>query len=304
MSGAPLPPQPLPRLPLTVIGGALGAGKTTLLNRLLAEDHGLRIMVMVNDFGAVNIDAGLIEKAEGDTITLTNGCVCCSMGSDLFMAMGDALDRRPRPDHLVIEASGIADPARIAMAARAEPDMAYGGIAVVVDALNWPRLADDPQIGPQIEGQVRAADLLLVSKAEDGIPPGLQMRLGRLSRAMMLDLADVPALAPLLTGTDPRDPAQVATPAHPDYTGWSHSGPEVLPRAALEALLAARPAGVYRIKGRVLAPDGGAHEVHVVGPSVDIKPARATRTELVAIALSGRARRDDMAAWWNSRPGG
>ena len=104
----------LPRLPLTVLGGYLGAGKTTLLNRLLSEDHGQRILVMVNDFGAINIDASLIAAASSDTLTLSNGCVCCTMGADLFMAMGDALDRRPRPDHLVIEASGVADPAKIA----------------------------------------------------------------------------------------------------------------------------------------------------------------------------------------------
>ncbi|MFT7136469.1 MAG: G3E family GTPase, partial [Akkermansiaceae bacterium] len=74
-----------PRLPLTVISGYLGAGKTTLINRLLAEDHGLKLMVMVNDFGAINIDAELIAEAGEDTMTLTNGCVCCTMGNDLFM---------------------------------------------------------------------------------------------------------------------------------------------------------------------------------------------------------------------------
>jgi len=77
------------RLPLTVIGGYLGAGKTTLINRLLTEDHGLRLMVMVNDFGTINIDADLLESADKDTLRLTNGCVCCTMGGDLFMAMGD-----------------------------------------------------------------------------------------------------------------------------------------------------------------------------------------------------------------------
>ena len=87
----------LPRLPLTVIGGYLGAGKTTLLNRLLSEPHGQKIMVMVNDFGAINIDAALIERADGDTLSLTNGCVCCTMGNDLFMALGDALDRAVKP---------------------------------------------------------------------------------------------------------------------------------------------------------------------------------------------------------------
>ena len=77
------------KLPLTVIGGYLGAGKTTLINRLLSESHDARVMVMVNDFGAVNIDAALLARADGDTIELTNGCVCCTLGADLFMAIGD-----------------------------------------------------------------------------------------------------------------------------------------------------------------------------------------------------------------------
>ena len=64
------------RLPLTVIAGYLGAGKTTLINRLLAEPHGARLMVLVNDFGAINIDAELLESADEDTFTLSNGCVC------------------------------------------------------------------------------------------------------------------------------------------------------------------------------------------------------------------------------------
>ncbi|MCM2563315.1 GTP-binding protein [Lutimaribacter sp. EGI FJ00015] len=292
----------LPRLPLTVIGGYLGAGKTTLLNRLLAEDHGQRVMVMVNDFGAINIDADLIEKAEGDTISLTNGCVCCTMGNDLFMALGDALDRRPRPDHLVVEASGIADPAKIAMAARAEPEMAYGGIAVVVDAVNWPALADDPQIGAQMQGQAAVADMLLVSKATDGLPAGLEARLAALSPAPVVDLATVDAVAPLLLGGITPGAAQAPRRAHPGYVGWAHDGTEVLDRAALEALVAAAPEGVYRIKGKVLGPEG-AHELHVVGRTVDIKPTTAARTTLVAIGLDGRVTQGDIADWWRDAVG-
>ena len=293
----------LPRLPLTVIGGYLGAGKTTLLNRLLSEPHGQKIMVMVNDFGAINIDAALIERADGDTLSLTNGCVCCTMGNDLFMALGDALDRRPRPDHLVIEASGIADPAKIAMAARAEPDMAYGGIAVVVDGENWPKLADDPLIGAQMRGQVQVADVLLVSKTGGALAPNLAMRLAALSRVPLLDLADLPQVAPVLLGGMAPDGvqggAQGVAADHPAYVGWAHEGAERLERPALEALLAARPAGIYRLKGHVLSPDG-ALEVHVVGPTIDIKPAQSDSTRMVAIGLASQIDRDTIAAWWAS----
>jgi len=291
-----------PRLPLTVIGGYLGAGKTTLLNRLLREDHGQRIMVMVNDFGAINIDADLIAAADGDTITLTNGCVCCTMGADLFMAMGDVLDRHPRPDHLVIEASGIADPARIAAAAKAEPDMAYGGIAVVVDAQHWPKLADDEQIGAQIRGQVAVADLLLVSKTDGTLPAPLVARLVALSAAPQLDLAACTAVAPLLLGgVTPLLDKRAAAP-HPAYLGWSHDSIEVFDRDALTAKLARAPAALYRIKGLVLAPDGPGWEVQVVGRSIAIKPAvtPVVRTRLVAIGPQLDLTQADIAAWWAS----
>jgi G3E family GTPase len=290
------------RLPLTVIGGYLGAGKTTLINRLLREDHGARVLVMVNDFGAINIDADLLASADEDTLTLTNGCVCCTMGADLFMAMGDALDRHPRPDHLVIEASGIADPARIADAARAEPDMAYGGIAVVVDALHWPGLADDPQIGAQIRGQVAVADLLLVSKAEGGLPDALATRLAALSPAPQLDLAGLPAVAPLLLGGIAPLQGKASPAGHPAYLGWSHDGSDTLDRDALMAKLAAAPAPIYRIKGLVRAPDGPGWEVQVVGRSIAVKPALdpVQQTRIVAIGPQTGLRRADIAAWWNA----
>lgn len=291
----------LPRLPMTVIGGYLGAGKTTLLNRLLREDHGQRIMVMVNDFGAINIDADLIASEEGDTITLTNGCVCCTMGADLFMAMGDALDRRPRPDHLVIEASGIADPARIATAARAEPDMAYGGIAVIVDAQHWPALADDPQIGAQIRGQVAVADLLLLSKTEDGVPAGLSARLSALTAAPQIALPGCKAVAPLLLGGIAPLQGRQANAAHPAYLGWSHDSDTVMGRDTLAAKLATAPKALYRIKGLVRAPDGNGWEVQVVGRSVEIKPALTPvkRTRLVAIGPQAAIAKATVDAWWS-----
>jgi len=101
------------------------------------------------------------------------------MGADLFMALGDVLDRDPRPDHLVIEASGIADPAAIANAAIAEPEMSYAGIVTLVDAQNAEALLDDPLIAPQVAQQITAADLVLLSKA-DGLDPALASRLGAL----------------------------------------------------------------------------------------------------------------------------
>ncbi len=96
---------------MVVIGGWLGAGKTTLLNRLLrAADAGERIAVLVNDVGEVNLDVDLVASRDGDTVELTNGCVCCTIGDSLSATLRDlVLGDRP-PDRVVVEASGIAEP--------------------------------------------------------------------------------------------------------------------------------------------------------------------------------------------------
>jgi hypothetical protein len=106
--------KPAALVPVTIIGGYLGAGKTTLINALLAADHGRRLAVLVNDFGAVNIDVELIERHDGETISLTNGCICCSIADSLGESLDQVLALEPRPDQIVIEASGVADPAAIA----------------------------------------------------------------------------------------------------------------------------------------------------------------------------------------------
>lgn len=183
-------------LPLTIVSGYLGAGKTTLINRLLAEDHGLNLLILVNDFGAINIDDTLISASGDDTMALTNGCVCCSMDADLFTALEQVLARDPRPDHLIIEASGIADPAAIAAAARAVPDLSYGGVVTLVDGENIDALLADPLVAPQVEQQIMAADLVLVTKA-DTVPDALAARLKTMGARPPVVPGDAP-LADLL----------------------------------------------------------------------------------------------------------
>lgn len=291
------------RLPLTVIGGYLGAGKTTLINRLLSEDHGQKLLVMVNDFGAINIDAALLASADEDTMTLTNGCVCCTMGADLYIALSDALDRTPRPDHLIVEASGIADPSRIAAAAVAEPDMIYSGTLTVVDALEFETLANDTQIGPQIEGQVAVADVVLVSKA-DAMPPALDTRLGSLTKAPAILLSDAAQVAPLLL--EPRLTRPVlgtGGPKHPAYFAWSVEPKGPMERNDIMALLHARPEGLYRVKGHVPAPDGTAWQVHCVGRQISV--ARADKQpdpRVVGIGLGQNLDARMLDDWWAGLP--
>lgn len=280
------------QLPLTVIGGYLGAGKTTLINQLLTGDHGKRLMIMVNDFGAVNIDAALLANASDDTLELTNGCVCCTMGADLFMAVGDVLDRSEWPDHLIIEASGIADPAKIAQVAETEPDLCYAGIVTVVDALNVDALLADPQIAPQIQDQMRVADLLYVTKE---IPsPALRARLHELSAAPILhDVADVAPLLWELTGEVPN-----ATNGHAHFTRWTTSRTDLADRESLLVRLQNRPPALYRVKGFVALADG-VWLVQGVGRSVTVTAVSEPHdTALVAIAPAGSLSVQDIDDWW------
>jgi Ni2+-binding GTPase involved in maturation of urease and hydrogenase len=281
-------------LPLTVISGYLGAGKTTLINRLLAEDHGLRLMVMVNDFGAINIDEALIQSRGDDTIALSNGCVCCTMGADLFMALSDVLDRPDRPDHLIIEASGIADSAAIANAAIAEPDLSYAGIITLVDALNITELLDDELVAPQVAQQITAADMVLLTKTGEA-DPALLDRLTQLG-ARDPALLDETTLAPLLFDIVPLPRGRSVAP-HPAYASWQHDSDTVLDRGVMGDKLANRPQGLYRLKGFILTDDGG-YEVHVVGQYVKAKRAQTDRTTLVALGPADRISRDTIENWW------
>jgi G3E family GTPase len=162
--------MPRPPLPLTVIGGFLGAGKTTLLNRWLREAGGRRLAVLVNDFGAINLDAALVASSAGDVVALTNGCVCCQIGDDLGAALVRVLDA-PQPfDAVVIEASGVSDPARIGRYGRATPDLVLDGVIVLVDAATAAAQAADPLLADTLQRQVAGADVLIVNKTDVATP--------------------------------------------------------------------------------------------------------------------------------------
>ena len=287
-------------LPLVVVGGYLGAGKTTLVNRLLRFPGGRRIMVMVNDFGAINIDADLLESKDEDTIALTNGCVCCSIGADLFMALGDVLDRRPRPDVLVIEASGVADPRRIADTARAEPDLRYGGIVTVVDSVNYADLAADTLIAPQVLDQITCADLLAVSKCT-AVSADLRAQLRSRSTAPIVCVNDAPNLPELVLSTFGPNAAAAVSGSHGHFTSWHFRGFDRLSRQELERRLRNPPGGAYRIKGMVRGPGEEAWEVHVVGRTFEMRPvSQPDETVLVAIGPTSEFTETDAAHWWNS----
>ena len=252
---------------LTVIGGYLGAGKTTLINRLLAGSGGRRIAVVVNDFGAVGVDASLIRSRTADTIELTNGCLCCSLTDDLAAVMTGLAARQPRLEHVVVELSGVGQPS--AMTAWGWfPGFRPGRTVVCADALTGPARARDRWTGDVVLAQLRAADLVIVTKCDlaggsaaaeferwlAAVAPGAAIARSspELQAAMLLQESDA---APAPAAPGPPD-------AGDDYVTWSATGNGVVRRAALEAFLRELDRGIVRVKGIVrLAEDPGRRTV-------------------------------------------
>ena len=288
-----------PEIPLTVVGGYLGAGKTTLVNRLLSDPGGRRIAVLVNDFGAINIDSELIESKAGETISLTNGCVCCSMGGELLFQLAGLRDRDDPPEHVVIEASGVGDPAAIA-AYGDVPGFRRDGTIVVVDA-SAP-VKRDPEVELQVEDQMRGAHLIVLNKTDIASPEEVGSRreglvgMARFAEVLETSYADVPTevLLGARRGEDGSEPAEHDHHAHPDYATWSWSADAPLDGKGLTELLPQLPAGVMRGKGflHLREEPDSRFEFQLVGRSWHIKRLgawgdRPPRSQVVLIGLPG-----------------
>src|SRR5271169_5216766 len=160
-------------VPLTILTGFLGAGKTTLLNRILTGNHGLRVAVLVNDFGSINIDAELIVGVDNNMISLSNGCVCCQIRDDLVESVAALLARPEAIEYILLEASGVADPAGIFATftdANLRDRIRLDSVICVVDA---DQVFAHPEYPPLMElklRQVGFADMLILNKVDLASP--------------------------------------------------------------------------------------------------------------------------------------
>lgn len=280
-------------VPVTVIVGFLGAGKTTLLKRLLEDPRGERLAVLVNDFGAINIDAALVETVGADRVALSNGCICCSIRDDLAESVTRVLDAGSVPDRLLIEASGVSRPLSILSALEHDaiaPRLAVDATVCLIDADQFPSL---DYAGTELAiDQAVSSDLLLLNKCDVAAGQDLAATETALTatmpdiRRVRTTFADVPR--EVLFGFDPAElAARRGAPAagahvcgdgcdhhdrhhhggehagHPhghshadEFEAWSWSSPRPLDEAAFRRAVRTLPAGLLRAKGIVAAGTG------------------------------------------------
>ena len=304
--------------PITILTGFLGAGKTTLLNRILNGDHGLRVAVLVNDFGAINIDAELVVGVESNVVSLANGCICCTIRDDLVATVLETIDRPERPEYILLEASGVAEPTGIAMTFNHpafRDRIRLDSILCVVDA---EQVFAAPEAMELKLFQMACADMIVLNKVDlvgrDQIGRIKAWLDDRFHRYRLIEAirADVPLEVLLSVGRF--DPAQLELepPHDPDcvnphcrhehhrnehskaFSTWSYETDRPLSLDALRQAASELPANIYRAKGVIHNADAPERRavLQVVGRRVDILlenewEDRPRRTQIVAIGEAG-----------------
>ncbi len=323
--------------PVTIISGFLGAGKTTLLNRILNGEHGLRVAVLVNDFGSINIDADLVVGVEDDVVSLANGCVCCSIRDDLIETIEMVLTRPERPEYILLEASGIADPSSIAMTftdPKFRDRIRLDSIMCLVDAEQVFAAPEHMELKLR---QMAFADMILLNKVDlvdrDQVRKVNDWLGSRFTRYRLVEAvnAEVPLEILLSVGRYdaaglPPKPCEHETEcdcdqqahdgAHIHEHTHSHSAAafstasfetdEPVSVEALKSAVKKMPGSIYRMKGVVLSTEAPDRRVilQVVGKRADIaidEPwgDRPPRTRVVAIGASGAVDAGTLARVFN-----
>jgi G3E family GTPase len=290
---------------VTLLGGFLGAGKTSLLNHLVSQEQP-GLVVLVNDFGALNVDAALIVGQEGDTVSLAGGCVCCTVRDDLVQALAQVVAKNPAPRRILVELSGLSEPGivvrTISMLERSLP-IELDGVFAVVDAEQFPNPGDEHYF--LARDQLALADVIVLNKIDllsDSELALLRTRLrGYVPEARWFETTDGRVPSEFLTGSlrnrlAPPHPAEPEEHVHEHaFSSFVYRSKKPMQLELLRTTAPEMPSSVFRMKGWVYLASNPerAAELQVVGrrariglgaPWGDAGP----ETELVVIGSKAR----------------
>lgn len=295
-------------VPITILTGFLGAGKTTLLNHILTGDHGLKVGILVNDFGSINVDAELVVDVEDGMISLANGCVCCEIRDDLVESVAELLERDEPVEYIILEASGVADPAGIYMTF---VDSSYrdmirlDSVTCVVDTDQVFDHEDTELIKLKLQ-QIGFADLVIMNKVDlAGVEESAKVKRwidGHFNRVRIVPAVNCEVPLEILLSVGRFDVSKMMDQASHDhdehhthrslFKTWSNTWEVGFSRRSLERMIKREfPSNIYRCKGFVHLADDPDHRyvLQVVGRRVELLRGRAwgsdtPLTRLVAIA--------------------
>lgn len=312
--------------PITILAGFLGAGKTTLLNHILNGNHGLRVAVLVNDFGAVNIDAQLIVGVEGQSVSLSNGCICCTIRDDLLTETLGVLQAPNPPEYVVIETSGVSDPMAVAqtfLLPEIKDYVRLDSILTVIDAEQIGTLDGEQTILAM--QQIAVADIVILNKVDlvteeqrTVVKKDWIHEVNDKARILETTFCNVPLELVLGVGLYAPDKLVKSAPDihvhevgethdhhHHDHSlifdSWSWYSEKPLSLGKLQKTMEKLPTAIYRAKGNVYLKDDPekAHTLHVVGRRVQLTEAdpwgdRTPHNQLVFIGMHGSIDTDDL----------
>ena len=279
------------KIPVTVITGYLGAGKTTLL-RNIAEGCGLRLAIIMNEFGEIAIDSKVVEGKAVRVAELAGGCVCCSLSGEFGVAVAELIETA-KPEWIVVETTGVAEPAALAYDIKENIEgIRLDSIVTVVDA---DAMARFPSLGHTGREQIELADMMILNKT-DLVAPGelaeVKDAIKRLNpRAVIIESVRCDIDANILFGIGRKAPAPEHKPHKTDFGHFSYSCDGISDHEGFVRFLGALPKGIYRSKGFIRTGKGRFLMDYVAG-RYSLEDFKSERTELVFIGKDALAHKE------------